>query len=59
VLGEAAEADGVRVQVHGIHVLRQVIQVKEPTSKIIPGHTGQRTCIKNNTVKTKFKAVRG
>jgi hypothetical protein len=30
VLGVAAEADGVRVQVHSVHVLRQVVQVEEP-----------------------------
>jgi hypothetical protein len=33
VLGVAAEADGVRVQVHSVHILRQVVQVKEPAKR--------------------------
>ncbi len=33
MLGVAAEADGVCVQVHSVHVLRQVVQVKEPARR--------------------------
>jgi hypothetical protein len=33
VLGVAAEADSVRVQVHSVHVLRQVVQVEEPAKR--------------------------